>query len=414
LFYYLCFKTLPVPFNYIKNAITSSFPLIRKDPEITEPPATKKPVVTLGDDQITNKYNSLIKGKKVGVITNQTGVTSNGTHILDVLTNYKDCTVTCIYAPEHGLDGTTSAGKYVASYTHPTYNIPVYSLYNDNRMPKDEMLKNVDVLIYDIQDIGCRSYTFISTLNYCMKAAAKNKIQVIVLDRPDPLGGDLVDGFTMEDSFISFVGIDKLPYVYGMTIGELSKYFNRNINCNLTVVPMQNYTRSMTFKETGLTWIPTSPMIPTVDSAINYSATGICEGISELHQENYFNWVGGPNIKSASLSSMLNNAKLEGVTFEPCDKNNNGGVNIKITDYKKYNPIRTGIYILSYGHNLTAYTPPKGKDKDGSPVMFEKIMGTNKMSTYLEQGLTPETIIKNYTPPLQEFEKERQNYLIYK
>lgn len=367
--------------------------------------------ITLGDDRLITDYSHLINGKKIGLITNQTGVTSSGKHILDILAEYKGISLTAIFTPEHGLDGKSKAGEYIYSYNHSTYNIPVYSLYGQTRKPTKDMLKDIDVLIYDIQDIGIRSYTYISTLNYCMLAAKENNKTLIVLDRPNPLGGLTVEGYVAEDKYLSFVGVDNLPVSHGMTIGELAKFFNRKIDSKLEVVPMKNYERSMTFQDTGLTWIPTSPMIPTLESAFNYSATGIGEGLKTAKMGNYFNWVGGPNVDSEALAKKLNNSKLPGVTFEASPTSDMGGVNLHITNFKTYTPAKTGIYVLVYIKELIGYEIPKDPK---APTMFEKIHGTDKIGQYLEEGKSPEEIIKLYTPKLEEFKKEREKYLIYK
>jgi uncharacterized protein YbbC (DUF1343 family) len=367
--------------------------------------------VILGDDRLITDYSHLINGKRVGLITNQTGVTSSGKHIVDILAEYKGITLTAIFSPEHGLEGKSKAGEYVYSYKHPQYNIPVYSLYGQTRKPTKDMLNDIDILIYDIQDIGIRSYTYISTLNYCMLAAKENGKSLIVLDRPNPLGGLTVEGYVAEDKYLSFVGVDNLPVSYGMTIAELASFFNRKIDAKLEIVPMKNYKRSMTFQDTGLTWIPTSPMIPTLESAFNYSATGIGEGLKTAKMGNYFNWVGGPKVDSDVLAKKLNSSKLPGVTFEAAPTSDMGGVNLKITNFKTYNPAKTGIYVLVYIKDLIGYQIPKDPK---APTMFEKIHGTDKIGLYLEEGKRPEDIIRLYTLELEKFKKEREKYLIYK
>ncbi|MTK13539.1 MAG: DUF1343 domain-containing protein [Clostridiaceae bacterium] len=364
----------------------------------------------LGDELLISKYSNLIKGKRVGLVTNQTGVNSRGVSTIDLLANYDDAKLVALYGPEHGIDGKAKAGDYVESYVDKRLNIPVYSLYGDTRMPTQDMLSNVDVLVFDIQDIGARSYTYMSTLNYCMKAAVKYNKEIVVLDRPNPLGGEVFDGPVLEDKYKTFVGVDNIPMTHGMTAGELAQFFNRNIGAKLTVVPMEGYRRNMAFQDTGLKWIQSSPYIPSIDSVFCYSATGLGEGTT-VYQDDYFTWVGGKGIDSNKFADLLNGAGLPGISFSPNPRNGFGGVKLKITDYHTFNPARTGIYVLAYAHSLNNFKVPKSGDTIN---MFDKIMGTSKIGEYLEQGYTPQQIEAEYKNGLDEFKAEREKYLIYK
>lgn len=364
----------------------------------------------LGNEMLmTPKYHHLIEGKRVGLVTNQSGVNSRGISTIDVLAGDPSIQLTALFGPEHGIDGKAKAGAYVESYTHPTLGIPVYSLYGATREPTAEMLKNVDVLVFDVQDIGARSYTYMSTLNYCMKAAQKNNKTVVVLDRPNPLGGVTVDGPMMENSYITFVGVDNLPMAHGMTAGELARFFNRKIGADLKVVPMEGYTRSMIYQDTGLKWVQTSPNIPDLDSVFGYMATGLGEGTG-IGQADQFKWIGGKGLDAQKFAGLLNNAGLPGVVFIPEQKGERGGVRLNITDYRTFNPAKTGIYALTYAHSLTNFTVPKSGE---TVVMFDKIMGTDKIGRYLEQGLTPQQIEEQYAGALNRFKEERKQYLIY-
>lgn len=368
------------------------------------------PSFKLGDELLFTKHKELIDGKKVGLITNQTGVNSSGESIITLLANYKSTTLVALYGPEHGIDGKAKAGDYVKSYIHPSLNIPVYSLYGDTRKPTKDMLSNIDVLIFDIQDIGSRSYTYMSTLNYCMVAAAEYNIPIIILDRPNPLGGEIVDGPVLEDKYITFVGVDNMPTCHGMTAGELANFFNRKISANVTVVPMEGYGRDMIFQDTKLKWTQSSPYMPDIDSVFGYSATGLGEGTS-IRQDDSFKWVGGTGINSDKYAKLLNDANLPGIKFIAENKGSSGGVKLEITDYHKFNPAKTGIYTLAYGKLLNNFKVPKS---GATIVMFDKIMGTDKIGMYLELGYTPSQIEKTYQADLEEFKKERQKYLIYK
>lgn len=363
----------------------------------------------LGNELLMSKYHHLVDGKRVGLVTNQSGVNSRGESTINTLAGDKSLRLTALYGPEHGIDGTAKAGEYVESYTHPRLGIPVYSLYGSTRMPTAEMLGNIDVLVFDIQDIGARSYTYMSTLNYCMVAAKKYNKPVLVLDRPNPVGGLIVEGPVMEDPYITFVGVDNLPMAHGMTAGELAKFFNRKIGADLKVIPMEGYTRGMVYQDTGLSWVQTSPNIPDLDSVFGYMATGLGEGTG-IAQADKFKWIGGKGINAQRFADLLNNAGLPGVTFIPEVRGESGGVRLKIQDYHTFNPAKTGIYALTYAHSLNNFTVPKSGQ---TVVMFDKIMGTAKIGQYLEQGLTPQQIEANYTPALNQFKAERAKYLIY-
>jgi len=365
-------------------------------------------VFKLGNEVLVEKMTHLVLNKKVGLVTNQSGVNSSGKSTIAVLHELPDTQLVALYGPEHGIDGTAKAGAYIESYIHPTLGIPVYSLYGATRMPTAQMLSGLDLLIFDVQDIGARSYTYISTLNYCMVAAEKHNLPIVVLDRPNPLGGLIVEGPVMEERFISFVGVDVLPMAHGMTIGELALYFNRKIEADLTVVPMEGYRRNMIYQDTGLAWVQTSPNIPDLMSVFGYMVAGLGEGTG-VFQADQFKWVGGQGLDEVEYAGLLNNASLPGIIFIPEKRGNAGGVRLNITDYRLFNPARTGIHVLSYAFLLGDFTVPKS---NGTVVMFDKIMGTAKMGEALEQGLTPQQTEALFLPALQDFRKTREVYLL--
>ncbi|MDO9533781.1 MAG: DUF1343 domain-containing protein [Bacillota bacterium] len=371
----------------------------------------ENPKIKLGNEVLLSKYHHLIKGKKIGLVTNQSGVDSQGRSIIDILADDKTIQLTALYSPEHGIDGIVQAGKGVDSFVHAKLGIPVHSLYGPTRMPTEEMLSNVDLLLFDMQDIGARTYTYMSTLNYCMVAAQKYQKPIIVLDRPNPLGGVIVEGPVLETYYQTFVGVDNLPMAHGMTAGELAQFFNRNIGAALTVVPMEGYKRRMIFQDTGLKWVKTSPNIPDIDSLFGYMATGLGEGTG-IGQADQFKWIGGKGLDSKKYADLLNGAGLAGVNFIPETRADRGGVRLNIFDYHAFNPARTGIYALTYAFSLGNFTVPKSGSTKQTMVMFDKVMGTNKIGLYLEQGLTPQQIEKNYTPALNRFKEERKKYLI--
>ncbi len=373
--------------------------------------STEVPRIKLGNEMLMSKYHYLIEGKRVGLVTNQSGVNSRGESIINILANDKTTSLVALYAPEHGLDGTARAGEYLESYPHPQLGIPVYSLYGSTRMPTEEMLRDIDVLLFDVQDIGARTYTYMSTLNYCMVAAEKYGKPVIVLDRPNPLGGVIVEGPVLEEPYKTFVGVDTMPMAHGMTAGELAYFFNRNIGAELFVVPMEGYKRTMVFQDTGLEWISTSPNIPDLDSLFGYMATGLGEGTG-VRQADQFKWIGGKGLNARKYAELLNGAGLEGVNFIPEERPEGGGVRLKIFDYHTFNPAKTGIYALAYAFSLGDFRVPKGGLTPQDMVMFDKVMGSNKIGLYLEKGLSPQQIEANYTPALKRFKEEREKYLI--
>ncbi|MDD4289207.1 MAG: DUF1343 domain-containing protein [Atribacterota bacterium] len=365
--------------------------------------------VKLGNEVLLDDYYYLIDGKNVGLITNQTGVDSQGNSFIDNLLATRGARLIALFAPEHGLDGTARAGAWVHSYNHPEYDIPVYSLYGSTRMPTEEMLLKIEALLFDIQDIGARSYTYMSTLQYCMIAAERYNKTIIVLDRPNPLGGLIVDGPVMEDRFKSFVGVDNIPMAHGMTVGELALFYNRNIGADLTVVAMDGYHRGMSFEDTGLPFVQTSPNIPTIESLYGYMATGLGEGTG-VFQRDQFRWIGGNGIDSMRYAEVLNSAGLPGVNYIPEDKDTAGGVKLEIDDKYNFNPAKSGIYALAYAFMLGDFNVPKSTPDN--IVMFDKIMGTDKIGKYLEEKAAPELIETSYQLELQQFTAEREKYLI--
>ncbi len=365
----------------------------------------------LGNEVLFERYLQLVEGKRIGLVTNQSGVNRQGKSTIDVFARDIRINLVALFGPEHGIDGKARAGEYVESYTHPDLKIPVYSLYGATRKPTPSMLQGVDVLVFDIQDIGARSYTYMSTLNYCMIAARENNKTVVVLDRPNPLGGMVVEGPMMEDRFITFVGVDNMPKAHGMTAGELARFFNRKIGADLRVVPMEGYRRNYMFQDTGLSWVQTSPNIPDLTSVMGYMATGLGEGTG-VFQADQFKWIGGKDLNAQLFADKLNGYGLGGVRFIPETRGSAGGVRLLITDPYRFNPARTGIYALATAFTLGDFKVPKSGTTQQSIVMFDKIMGTDKFGQYLEQDMTPPEIEARFTADLDRFRAVREQYLI--
>ena len=318
--------------------------------------------VELGVDRFfAEGKESLLKGKRIGIISNPTGVNGDLKLTYELFKERsKGFQIGGLFAPEHGFFGKDYAGDHVAN-GKTAEKIPIHSLHGETRRPTKEMLKGIDILIFDVQDIGCRSYTYLSTLCYVMEEAAKNKIEVFVLDRPNPQTGVIVDGPMLGSKFRSFIGYVNVPYCHGMTVGELAAFFNEEykIGCKLKVFPMKGWKREMTFKETGLTWIPTSPHVPEPDTPFFYASTGI---IGELDLINIgvgytlpFKVVGAPWIDANKFADVLNQQKLTGVHFTPFHykpfygslRNKEcHGVKINITDPLKYRPLSVQYLLL--------------------------------------------------------------------
>lgn len=375
--------------------------------------ATATDAFLLGNTVLFNGDHSyLYEGKRVGLLTNQTGVNAQGEKTIDVFHDDPDMNLAALFAPEHGIDGLATAGTLVESSVYPGYDIPVYSLFGETRRPTPEMLAEVDVLFVDLQDIGSRTYTYISTVQYALQACAEAGIPVVVLDRPNPVGGLIAEGPVMDPDYITFVGCDILPISHGMTMGELALYFNRTLNADLTVVPMQGYTRDMLWQDTGLSWMATSPNIPDITAAFCYMATGMGEGTG-IRQKNAFQWVGGEGVDSAAFADALNEQKLPGIVFHAEDRDGEGGVSLEITDYRSFNPALTGLAVLAEAERLLHFPVPRTGEGDADRVMFEKLVGGTALSDWLEQGLTVWQMREAYGEELAVFKEAREEYLLY-
>lgn len=351
--------------------------------------------VKTGIEVLVFEENQLLKGKNIGLLVNQTSVTSNLISSIDLLKEQgkaKKFRLVALFAPEHGINGASHASENVED-AKDADGIPIYSLHGATRRPTAKMLKGIDLIIVDLQDLGSRSYTYLSTMCYVMEEAAKANIPVIVADRPNPINGIMVDGPLLEDKWRSFVGYLNVPYCHGMTIGELAQFFNREykVGCNLKVIPMQGWKRSMSFQETGLTWIPTSPNIPEASTAFYYPLTGL---IGELQLVNIgigytmpFKLIGAPWIDAQSFAKKLNAQKLPGVYFqafyykpfygryanEECE-----GVFIMVNDPLIYKPVMSQYVIIGL---LKSLYPRKFQEAieqaKSRREMFAKVNGTD-------------------------------------
>ena len=385
--------------------------------------------IKLGVDVFfSESYTSLLKGKKIGIITNHTGVDSNLCLTMDrFISQAKEYSVKALFSPEHGIDGKGRASEKIEDCIYK--GIPVYSLHGKTRRPTKEMLEGIDILVFDIQDIGSRPYTYASTLFYAIEEAKKNNIEMIVLDRPNPINGLIVDGLMLNEKFRSFLGYINIPYCHGMTIGELAKYFNEEylIGCKLTVVPMKGWKRDMSFKDTGLHWVPTSPNIPEGDTPFYYPCTGI---MGELYILSIgigytlpFKIFGAPWLDGPAFVEKLNSQNMPGVKFisfyyrphyglykeEDCS-----GVKIIITDCEKYRPVATQYLILGLLKSLyPKIFLEKLEISKGAKDLFNKVNGTDEVYSILVKEEYPAwKLIELIDSQKKDFLLKREKYLI--
>ncbi len=382
----------------------------------------------IGVEVFVEKEGVNYKGKRIGVVTNATGVTSKGVQNVDEMLK-AGLTVVKLFGPEHGIRGDIEAGKKVKDIIDEKTGLPVYSLYGSTRRPSKEMMDGLDVIVYDIQDIGVRSYTFISTLAYVMQEAAKYNIEVVVFDRPIAMYGNLVDGNILETGFSSFIGLYPIAYVYGMTPGETATFFNKEfeINCKLKVIKMEGYSHDMTYKDTGLKWIAPSPNIPKYESAYFCAATGIFGELGTVSGGAGYNMpfeiVGDEGIDGGKVADWLNSKALEGVKFNKFEftpkwgkfkDKKCSGIHIEITDEKKFKPFTAEIYIFEAFNKLYPEKKYLGTTKDiGNKSLFEKAIGTDKIRAMFLEGKSSEEVISSYDADLEIFKNRREKYLLY-
>ena len=388
--------------------------------------------VKTGIEVLAESGFTILQGKRVGLVTNPTGITSNFVSTVDVLAKAGNVHLVALFGPEHGVRGDVTAGGKIETFTDSATGLPVYSLYGKTRKPTVEMLKGIDILVYDIQDIGARSYTYINTLAYVMEAAAENNIEVVVLDRPNPLNGNRIEGNILDLKFRSFVGQYPIPYVYGMTCGEFAEMLNNEgwldggMKCKLTVIKMENWKRWMHWDNTKLPWVPTSPHIPNAETALYYSAIGI---LGELETVNIgvgytmpFQLVGQEWINGVRLAEKLNEKKLPGLYFRPVSYkpyygNQTGkqlsGVQIHILDRSKVNLTNVQFYVIE---TILALYPDKGSfifADSGRNAMFDKVSGTDEIRKSLMNGISVNSIIASWQNKIAEFMVTRKKYLLY-
>jgi uncharacterized protein YbbC (DUF1343 family) len=370
----------------------------------------------VGIDVLEEQNFASLRGKNVGLVTNQTGVDLLGRRTIDVLASAPNVKLIALFSPEHGIGA--SANTSVADSTDPATGLRIYSLYGATRRPTDEMLRNIDVLVFDIQDAGVRFYTYITTMAYCMEAAKQFGISFMVLDRPNPLGGEVIEGPTLDADRTSFTGYFPMPVRYAMTIGELAQMFNfvNKVNADLHVVPMEGWRRSDTYDETGLPWIPPSPNLRSVSAAFIYPGVEVLQemGVSVGRGTmTPFEIIGTPSIDGKKLATALNRRGIPGVkfapaTFTPTDGPHASeichGVSIKVTDRTSFRSMRNGLEILETLIALHSVPPVFG------PMT---LLGSQSTVDRLKRGDAPANIVAGWSSDLDKFRAMREKYLLY-
>ena len=374
--------------------------------------------VQTGLDVLEAQKFAPLRGKHIGVITNHTGLDSQGRSTVDALSHATGLQVVALFSPEHGLAGRND--ENVASSKDPSTGLPVYSLYGETRRPTEEMLKGIDALVFDVQDAGVRFYTYTATMAYCMEEAAKHNMAFFVLDRPNPLGGEIVEGPVLDADKTNFVGYFPMPVRYGLTIGELAQLFNgeNHIGADLHVISMRNWHRNYFFESTGIKWIPPSPNLRTIKGSIVYPGIEILQsaGVSVGRgTQAPFEEFGAPWLNGDEVAAALNLLRLPGLHFagqpfipvvglysgQRC-----GGVAIRIIDRFAVRSMRLGLEIAAILQKLYP--------KQFNSAKLIELVGNADTVQQLQAGVTPEKIVASWSDSLAAFDKVRRKYFLYK
>ncbi len=382
-------------------------------------------VVHTGLDRIIDERRDLLHGRRVGLVTNAAAITRQVVPAVEALRPI--CNLVALFSPEHGLTAHEADGQHVASTTDPHTGLPVYSLYGEHKKPTARMLADVDLLLLDLPDVGARFYTYTWTMSYVLEAAAEYRCPLIVLDRPNPIGGCLCEGPLLDPACTSFVGRHPIPVRHGLTIGELALLLNTEwgLDADLTVVKVKGWQRAMWFDQTGLPWAPPSPAMPTPDTALVYPGTCLLEGTNVSEGRGTatpFKCLGAPWIDGHRLSAALNERDLPGVRFRPvvftpCASKHKGqaceGVYLHVTDREAFRPLRTGLHIIAAIRELW---PQEfswlGTSWEGRPPHFDLLIGNGWVRQELEAGRPVSEVVARWQGELSEFLVRRRRYLL--
>ncbi|MEC7223522.1 MAG: DUF1343 domain-containing protein [Verrucomicrobiota bacterium] len=382
--------------------------------------------VSLGIDELERMAFSPLKGKRVGLITNQTGVNSKGNKTRSVLFNAKNVNLVSLYTPEHGLDGDELAGKWVSSRIDSLTGLKAFSLYGKTRKPDANMLKGIDTLVFDIQDVGVRCYTYISTMGLCMEAAAENDVEFIVLDRPNPVDGINIEGPPITKDWYSFVGMFPVAFRHGLTVGEIAKMASAegwlSRKPKLRIIKMKGWKRSMSWDDTGLNWVQTSPNIPRADSCFYYLLSCIPQHVTGVYAgtgtNKPFQNISTNGISSSSLVDALNLDEIKGVKYKPysyAKHPRRGGVNLEINEDYNGPLVASGLTILK--HILEQADEKKIElipSKKGANSLLYKVYGTEDIGKKSFRDLSINNITKSWKPFLKKYNDLRSKHLLYR
>ena len=365
-------------------------------------------------------------GKNLGLVTNMTGVNQSLTTTIELFVEHPGITLKALYGPEHGIRGDAKEGEGVQSSIDPYTNLPVYSLYGDSRKPTIEMLESVDVVVFDLQDIGSRYYTYIYTMAYVMEACGEQGKQFVVLDRPNPISGESIEGNLVEEDVRSFVGLLPIPNRHGMTVGELAQLFKYKFgyHCDLTVIPMEGWKRAMYFDDTSLFWVAPSPNTTNIDMNLLYTGTCLIEGtnLSEGRGTTRpFEWIGAPFIDGQRLAKTFNSKGAEGViarptSFKPTYQKHKdkvcGGIQLHIVNRKTLNSWKTGLLLIEtivelYPNDFLFI------ENEQKKYFFDLLAGTKSLREKIWNGTT-ENYINSCLALTEDFQREKKIYDIYK
>nr|WP_304213725.1 DUF1343 domain-containing protein [Fredinandcohnia onubensis] len=380
----------------------------------------------IGLDRFLMKSVDLCKGKRVGVVTNMTGVNQRLIPTIDLFYEHPDIHVTALYGPEHGIRGSAKEGEKIDFFVDPYTNLPVYSLYGATKKPTKEMLENVDMIFFDLQDIGARYYTFIYTMAYVMETCAEFGKEFVVLDRPNPITGTVMEGNLVDEDVRSFVGLYPIPNRHGMTVGEIALMYKHEfgINCELTVIPMEGWSRDMFYDETGLFWIPPSPNTTGMDMCTLYPGTCLVEGtnLSEGRGTTRpFEYVGSPFIEGYRLAKYFNEKKLPGVlarpiSFVPTYQKHKDevceGVQLHVTDRWKIHSLKTGLTLLAAIAEMYPHDFEFLQFGEKKTYMFDLLAGTKDLKSLVLNGEI-NRFIESCEGETEVFKKKREPYLLY-
>lgn len=389
--------------------------------QVAPPSASYGGRLMLGVDVLAGNNFDILRGKRVGLITNHTAYTSRGEMTRVALKRALGPALTTLYAPEHGIFGNETAGKRVADRRDPVTGLKVFSLHGDYRKPQPWMLKDIDVLVFDVQDIGCRSYTYISTMAVSMEAAAQAGKQFVVLDRPNPLGGIRVEGPPLNSAWKSFVGQVPVPYVHGLTVGELAMMISgqRWISAvpKLVVVKMQGWNRQMVWQDTGLRWHATSPNIPHATSPAYYVATGILGSAASADvgipwSNNPFGYAGASGANAQAMYAYCQRLNAPGVSFTPYSRGGFGGVQLNINPRAPADLTALDLLMTAELNRLSG-GKVLGRMKGDQLNLFHKVCGSNSVYTQLRRGVSASSIVAGWQSYNNSFRGSRQRYLMY-